>query len=59
MLTNRTFRLVGTAPLLSSYDDAMNSSAVVRQMWDRRRRLVPALPAGAPGRGLFGRRRPA
>jgi hypothetical protein len=31
----------------------------LRGMRDRRRRLVPALPAGAPGRGLFGRRRPA
>jgi hypothetical protein len=31
----------------------------LRGMRDRRRRLVPALPAGAPGRGLFGRHRPA
>jgi len=30
----------------------------VRGMRDRRRRLVPALPAGAPGRGFL-RRRPA
>jgi hypothetical protein len=30
----------------------------IRGMRDRRRRLVPALPAGAPGRGLW-RRRPA
>lgn len=29
--------------------------AMVRGMRDRRRGLVPALPAGAPGRGLFGR----
>ena len=32
--------------------------AFVRGMRDRRRRLVPALPAGAPGRGFL-RRRPA
>lgn len=31
--------------------------AFVRGMRDRRRRLVPALPAGAPGRGWW--RRPA
>jgi len=30
----------------------------LRGMRDRRRRLVPALPAGAPGRGFL-RRRPA
>jgi hypothetical protein len=30
----------------------------IRGMRDRRRRLVPALPAGAPGRGFL-RRRPA
>lgn len=33
--------------------------AFVRGMRDRRRRLVPAAPAGAPGRGLWPRRRPA
>ena len=32
--------------------------AFVRGMRDRRRRLVPAQPAGAPGRGFL-RRRPA
>ena len=32
--------------------------AFLRGMRDRRRRLVPAQPAGAPGRGLW-RRRPA
>jgi hypothetical protein len=32
--------------------------AFVRGMRDRRRRLIPAQPAGAPGRGLW-RRRPA
>ena len=32
--------------------------AFLRGMRDRRRRLVPALPAGAPGRGFL-RRRPA
>jgi len=32
--------------------------AFIRGMRDRRRRLVPALPAGAPGRGFL-RRRPA
>lgn len=30
--------------------------AFVRGMRDRRRRLVPAQPAGAPGRGIFHRR---
>lgn len=30
--------------------------AFIRGMRDRRRRLVPAAPAGAPGRGLWPRR---
>jgi hypothetical protein len=42
--------------VLGNYEEPGLGPAVVRQMRDRRRRLVPALPAGAPGRRLFGRR---
>lgn len=45
------------ATLLHVYADP-GGPEWIRGMRDRRRRLVPALPAGAPGRGLW-RRRPA
>jgi hypothetical protein len=44
--------------VLGNYEEPGLGPAVVRAMRDRRRRLVPAQPAGAPGRGLW-RRRPA
>lgn len=41
--------------VLANYEEPGLGPDVVRAMRDRRRRLVPALPAGAPGRGLWRR----
>jgi len=42
--------------VLGNYEEPGLGPDVVRGMRDRRRRLVPAQPAGAPGRGWWGRR---
>ncbi len=42
--------------VLANYREPGLGPDVVRGMRDRRRRLVPAQPAGAPGRGFLGRR---
>jgi len=42
--------------LLDEYAEPGLGPDVVRARRDRRRRLVPAQPAGAPGRGWWGRR---
>jgi len=47
-----------SAWVLGNYEEPGLGPPVVRAMRDRRRRLVPAQPAGAPGRGFL-RRRPA